>query len=251
MKISRLFYFIYIFSGLLFIGCESSTDPEPRLLLQTVGFEGNLPDGQTVSFPSDYEANSEPLAFSYRNDPDFNGEVSEGNVASHYMHLNDLTRDFKISLRLPELKWSDVADDSFKSKAVFEEIYSYQKVKEVLSIGDKKIDDLEEGGEVVSDLFKVFYASPGIEFTYESGLYNSFYPVDDQEDPSDNYFKVVRQQEGFYKNARGEEKRLLVVEIELKVNMYKTESGEGLVLSPPIEGRLILAFKEFIPEWAE
>jgi len=103
----------------------------------------------------------------------------------------------------------------------------------------------------VSDLFKVFYASPGNAFTYESGLYNPFYPVGDQEEPSDNYFRVVRQQEGFYKNAKGEDKKLLVVEIELKVNMYETVSGEGLVLRLPMEGRLILAFKEFISEWAE
>ncbi len=251
MKISKLYYFICFFSGLLFFCCESSDDSEPQLLLETVGFEGNLPDGQTVSFPSEYVANSEPIVTNFKNDPDPDGEVIEGNVASHYMHLNDLARDFKISLRLPELKWSDVADESFNSKAVFEEVYSYQKVKEILSMGDKKINEEEEDPGIVSDLFKVYYASPGKEFTYESGLYNPYYPIGDQEKPIDNYFRVVRQQEGFYKNAKGEDKKLLLVEIELKVNMYETVSGEGLFLRQPIEGKLILAFKEFVPEWAE
>ena len=256
MKISKLHYFAFIFSGFIFFACESSDDPEPQLLLQTVGFEGKLPDGQTVSFPSEYEADSEPIFFSFRTDADPGGVVYQGNVATHYMHLNDLTRDFKISLRLPEFKWSEVADERFNSRAVYEEVYSYQKVKEILSIGEKKINvvdfdfDREDYG-AVPDFIKVYYASPGNSFSYESSLYNPFFHEGKFEAPNDNYFRVTRQQEGFYKDESGEDKKLLLVEIELKLDMYEILNVEGIVRREPIEGRLILAFKEFIPDWAE
>ena len=233
MKISKLYYFICFFSGLIFFGCESSDDPEPQLLLATVGFEGNLPDGQTVSFPSEYEADSEPIFFSFSTDADPNGVVYQGNVATHYMFLYDITRGFKISLRLPEIKWSEVADERFNSKAVYEEIWW-----EALHLPE-------------NDFIKVYYASPGNPFSYESSLYNPFFHEGKFEAPKDNYFRVTRQQEGFYKDESGEDKKLLVVEVELKLDMYESISIEGIVRREPIEGKLILAFKEYIPEWAE
>ena len=256
MKISKFYYFICFFSGLIFFGCESSDDPEPQLLLATVGFEGNLPDGQTVSFPSEYEADSEPIFYSFSTDADPNGVVYQGNFATHYMFLYDITRGFKISLRLPEIKWSEVADERFNSKAVYEEIYSYQKVKEILSVGEKKVnvvdfDYARDDYGAVPDFIKVYYASPGNPFSYESSLYNPFFHEGKFEAPKDNYFRVTRQQEGFYKDESGEDKKLLVVEVELKLDMYESISIEGIVRREPIEGKLILAFKEYIPEWAE
>jgi len=256
MKISKLHYFACIFSAFILFGCDKSDDSEPRLMLETVGFEGTLPDGQTVSFPSEYEADSEPILFNFKTDADPNGVVYQGNVATHYMFLYDITRGFKISLRLPEIKWSEVADETFNSKQVYEEIYSYDKIKEILSIGEKKINvvDFDYGREdygSVPDFIKVYYASPGNPFSYESSLYNPFFHEGKFETPTDNYFRVTRQQEGLYQDESGEDKKLLLVEIELKLDMYENVNIEGIVRREPIEGKLILAFKEFIPDWAE
>ena len=45
MEISRLHYFACVFCILSLVGCDISNDPEPELVLQTIGFEGVLPNG--------------------------------------------------------------------------------------------------------------------------------------------------------------------------------------------------------------
>lgn len=240
--------------GLLSFSCQENETPEN--MLEQVGFEGTLPDGETVDFPSQYEAGSEPIAFSFRTDEDGNGNTYQGNVITHSLSLKDIDRGYSLFVRLPELKWSQEATSEFNSKAVFEEIYSYDKVKELLSVGEKKINVVDFDYNradfgAVPDFFQIQYVPEGKQNTIMSGLYNPFFHEGKFVAPTDNFLRVVSQREGSYVNEKGETKRLLQVEFELKVQMYEVKSVEGYVPLQPLAGRLVVAFKEFVPDWAK
>lgn len=169
------------------------------------------------------------------------------------MNLKDLTREFEIYIRLPELKWSDVATAEFSSSEVYEEIYSFDKVKEVLAAGEKKINLVDfnynkEDYGAVPDFIQVYYVPKGATSPFESGLYNPFFHEGKFEIPTDNFLRVVSQQEGNYIDEKGNTKRLLLVEFELKIQMYEIVNGEGYIFRDPIEGKLKMAFREYLPE---
>lgn len=238
---------------LIFFSCQENEDPEN--LLDQVGFEGTLPDGEEVSFESNYGTESNPIVFNFKTDADPQGNIFQGNVATHHMNLKDITRGFEIYIRLPEIKWLEEATAGFNSKNVFEEIYSFDKVKEVLDVGDKKINLVDFGYNqedqgAVPDFFQLSFIRQRESNLLESGLYNPFFHEGKFEVPTDNYLRVTRREEGTYLNDKGETKRLIRVEFELKVQMYEKVSGEGYVVKTPIEGRLVMEFKEFIPDWA-
>ncbi len=229
---------------------------DPENLLDQVGFEGTLPGGQPVDFPSLYQAGSEPIAYSFKTDEDGEGKIYEGNVITHILSLKDLDRGFSIFIRLPELKWSEVATTDFSSKKVYEEIYSFDRVKEVLALGEKKIGVLDFGYNredfgSVPDFFQVQFVPDGNLNTILSGIYNPFFHEGNFEMPTDNFLRVTRQTEGTYLNEKGEQKRLLLVEMELKLQMYENKSEEGNIPLHPLQGRLAVIFKEFVPEHAK
>lgn len=122
-------------------------------------------------------------------------------------------------------------------------------------MGEKQINVVDfdynrEDQGAVPDFFQIYFVREGQVNTIESGLYNPFFHEGKFEAPTDNYLRVIRQQEGNYLNDLGETKRLLLVEFELKIQMYEKVSGEGYVVKTPLEGRLVMEFKEFIPDWA-
>ncbi|GAA0877816.1 hypothetical protein GCM10009119_07840 [Algoriphagus jejuensis] len=245
-----------LFLALTFFACDGGEDMNPDDLLDQVGFEGRLPDGRSVTFPSSYQPGSEPIAFSFKTDQGGAGKTYQGNVITHTLGLKDLDRGYSLFIRLPELKWSQEATSAFNSKAVFEEIYSYDKVKELLAVGEKKINvvdfdyDRADFG-AVPDFFQIQYVPEGNQNTIMSGLYNPFFHEGKFVAPTDNFLRVVSQREGSYVNEKGESKRLLLVEFELKLQMYEVKSAEGYVPLQPLAGRLVVAFKEFVPEWAK
>lgn len=244
-----------LFLAFLLFGCGEEDGMQPENLLDQVGFEGTLPDGVNVTFESNFKAENDPIVFNFKTDADPQGNIFQGNVATHHLNIKDITRGFEIYLRLPELKWSEVATTEFNSKNVFEEIYSFDKVKEVLAVGEKNINIVDFGYEqedqgAVPDFFQLYFLRQGQSNLFESGLYNPFFHEGKFEAPTDNFLRVVRQQEGTYINDKGETKRKLLVEFELNIQMYEKVSGEGYVVKDPIEGRLVMEFKEFIPAWA-
>ncbi|TNF44664.1 MAG: hypothetical protein EP311_00800 [Cytophagales bacterium] len=250
-------YALKIFPILLlcFILFSCQDNEEPENLLDQVGFEGTLPDGETSSFESNFEAENTPIVFNFRTDTDGNGTIYQGNVATHLMKIKEPTRGFEIYIRLPELKWSDQATSEFNSKFVFEEIYSFDKVKEVLEVGEKKINVIDfnynkEDFGAVPDFIQVYYVPNGAERPFQSGLYNPFFHEGKYEIPTDNYLRVINQREGTFINDKGVQKRLLLVEFELKIQMYEIVNGKGYVFREPLEGKLRMAFREDIPDWA-
>lgn len=226
---------------------------EPENLMDQVGFEGTLPDGQAVDFESSYEVESTPIVFSFKTDADADGIIYQGNVATYLMNLKDITREFEIYIRLPELKWSDVATNEFSSNKVYEEIYSFDKVKEVLNVGEKKINLVDfnynkEDYGAVPDFLQVYYVPKGATRPFESGLYNPFFHEGKFEVPNDNFLRVVSQQEGTYINEKGKRGRLFLVEFDLKIQMYEIVNEVGYVFRDPIAGKLKMAFREYLPD---
>ena len=255
MKKSFILLAFAVLFPLLISSCDTEEDSQPRNLLDEVGFEGTLPDGKTVEFPSSYQADSDPIPYSFSTDQDGNNISYQGNVITHSLNLNDLDRAFNIFIRLPEIKWSEQATSAFNSKAVYEEIYSFDKVKEVLSVGEKRINVVDfdynrEDYGSVPDFFQIQFVAEGQQNTIISGLYNPFFHEGKFEAPTDNFLRVISQREGTYLNEKGETKRLLLVEFELKVQMYEVKSIDGYVLLEPIKGRLVMSFKEFVPDGA-
>lgn len=53
-----------LFLAFLLLGCGEDDGMEPENNLE-VGFEGTLPDGENVSFQSNYEAENNPIVFNF------------------------------------------------------------------------------------------------------------------------------------------------------------------------------------------
>lgn len=206
MKISKLYYFACFFGSLLIFGCDTSDDPAPQLALQSVGFEGVLPNG--LEFGSVDIRSSNGVTTSGEKIGDNDAETTGAHILSIRNPENGLT----LSVELPRINLTEVPPLSEYSgeelKQLFNEQYPYELVLAKL---------LEEKGKANSD--PNYNSISNISFQYSSikEYYNYIHfnlnPLDGGK------VQVVEVFEGEEENSLGEPVRKIEVIFDFDLSM--------------------------------
>ena len=206
MKLSKLYSLVYVFGGLLFFGCNSSEDPEPKFRLQSVGFEGILPNG--LEFGNVDIRSSNGLTTSSQIEADGELEMAGAHILSIRNPENGLT----LSVELPRVGFSEpftVNEYSAEElKELFNEQYPYELVLSKL---------LEEKAKAKSD--PTHNSITNISFQYSS--IQEYYNYDHFNiNPLDGgKVQVVDVIEGIEENILGQPVRKIEVIFDFDLTM--------------------------------
>jgi hypothetical protein len=201
-------------------------EPDPVVpnseIITSVGFQGTLPEGRT---------------FGSTNLKAGNGLTGLTNVSSYLTHsLTLLDQDSKqnIVIDLPFVKFNDsqVSLQNLDLQPIARNVYSLQKVKETLSVGEKEIQTTSNSN--VPDAFRVQLYDQENYIGYTSENLNT---------QSGDFLRVTELFEGEEVHPELGPVNFIEVIFEMEVTMFKF-SEEGNVDSGKISGLLRMRFRE-------
>lgn len=206
MKLNKLYSLVYVFGGLLFFGCNSSEDPEPKFRLQSVGFEGILPNG--LEFGKVDIRSSNGLTTSSQMEAD--GVLKMG--GAHILSIRNPVNGLTLSVELPSVDFAEpiiVNEYSAEElKALFNEEYPYELVLSKL---------LEEKNKAISD--PTYNSITNISFQY-SNIKEFYNYIHFNPDPLDGgKVQVMDVIEGIEENISGQPVRKIEVIFDFDLTM--------------------------------
>lgn len=216
--------FLLIFSFLM--GCESKEESNPKIQLTEVGFVGALPDGRNFGSTEIKTSNA----------PGLSSIALHSSMAASFVHHGLTIRDdvsgIDIYAQIPRVKFKDdFGIQDVDAKEIANVFYPYDKVKEILAVGNKNIPF-----EATDSWEDNFYLT-----VLDQRNYNGYTLVPGQLDAG-NFLKVIQLIEGTEKNAAGENIRTLEVIFDVDVKLLSTDAG----LEPQgnLKGQLKMKYRE-------
>lgn len=212
---TKIYYFACIFIGLMFFSCDSKDDPQPRLLLESVGFEGVLPNG--VEFGATDIRSSNGLTTSGPR----SGNSDLVTTGAHILSIRNPANGLTLSVELPSVNLSEVPPLNEYSgellKQIFNEQYPYELVLSKL---------LEEKNKAKSDPNYNSIDSISFQFSSIKEYYNYTHfnvnPLDGGK------IQVIDVIEGEDNNSEGQ----LIRKIEVIFNFDLNMEAAGSEVSP-------------------
>lgn len=206
---------------LLLSACHTDDSVEASLPAEAGGFSGTLPGGLSLN----------PASVVSTNGVVTSANSVDGSFVSHLLDVRDTTTNISISLELPYVQYSEAfirADSADVARAVAE-YYSYEVVKDKLSVGEKQI--LAPPAHDITSSFAVHVT--------DSRRYFSFITFGVEQ--PDSYLRVRELTEGVETDSTGAEVRTLEVVIDLSVKV----SREADASQPErLEGTLRMKYRE-------
>ena len=202
---------------LIFAACSSESNPEPNVQLESMSFEGSLPDGSEFGESDIRSANG--VTVSGMNQK-YNG--------SHILSIRSFETGWSLSLETPRLEFDEMPpmDESDGSALTdfFKENYPYEILLEKLLIEKQKadVDPNYNGIENVR-----------IVLTKEDEYYA--YLPDESALGGFGRVRILEVKEGIQKNIQGQDIRKIEVLVEMDLNLKASNSNvqpqQGVLLA--------------------
>ncbi|MDO9551228.1 hypothetical protein [Rhodonellum sp.] len=216
---------IFLLIAYLLMGCASDEESTPKIQLSEVGFVGSLPDGRNFGSKGIKTSNSTGLS----------AELYSSRAAAYVYHgltIRDAISGIDIYLQLPKTKFKeDFGIQDLDQKGIANEFYPYDKVKEILAIGNKNIP-FEEGDSWEDN----FYIA-----VLDQRNYNGYTLLPGLLDAG-NFLKIIHLIEGTEENAAGENIRTIEVIFDMDVKLRSNDAG--LEQQGNLKGQLRMKYRE-------
>ncbi|MEP0710441.1 hypothetical protein [Algoriphagus sp.] len=215
MRTITNYFPVYIFIGFMIFSCDSMEDPQSRLLPDSVGFEGVLPDGS--DFGNVDIRSSNGLTTS---------GINRVYTGRHFLSIRNIDTGWSLDLETPGVLFTKEIpaealqeNDGSALKNYFTENYSYALLLEKLKDEEQKaLADADYNG---IENFRISLTQQNEYFAY---LQNTSNPKES------GSVRVLKVETGLVQNTQGQDVRKIEVVLELDLLLTASESS----ISPQI-----------------
>lgn len=209
MRITKKYYLVCIFISLMVFSCDPKEDPQPRLLLDSVGFEGILPDGSDFGNVEIRSANGLT-----------NSGVNQVYTGRHFLSIRSFETGWSLDLETPGVLFTKEIpaealqeNDGSAIKSYFTENYSYELLLEKLKAEEQKAQANPDYNGIEN--FRISLTQQNEYYAY---LQNTINPMES------GSIRVVKVETGVVQNTQGQDIRKIEVVIAMDLLLTASES---------------------------